>query len=248
MLPIGSLVLALILRRFYPHVSLRSLFGMTFLGAVTHVFFDLVNSFGIVPLWPFTDWRPELAIIFIIDLIVTGLLLIPLILCMPRIMRTYLVPLSQFAMVCVALYVLFCGMNRIFAQQVLAAESENIGTTSDFTYVFPEPLGPHRWRGVIREGNIYRIFLIGSLTGRLEPKGEIKTRINDPRVKQVRSTPLARRLEWFFKAPVWNVETNPESEPVEVTVRDLRFMSEVIKRESPFAYRFYVYQDGRVER
>jgi inner membrane protein len=248
MLPIWSLALAFLLRRFYPHLSLRTLFGMAFLGSCAHVFFDLVNSFGIVPLWPLSDWRPELAIIFIIDLILTGLFLIPLLVCSPRNMRTYLVPVSRIAMAFVALYVIFCGANRIMAQQVLSEESERMGIKPDFTYVFPEPLGPHRWRGVVREGNIYRIFLIGSLTGRLEPKGESKSSMNDPWVRQARSTPLAHRLEWFFKAPVWKVEKNPESEPVEVTVRDLRFRSAVIERESTFVYRFSVYRDGRVEK
>ena len=37
--PLWSMALALILQRFYPHLSLRTLFGLSILGCVIHVFF-----------------------------------------------------------------------------------------------------------------------------------------------------------------------------------------------------------------
>src|SRR5207249_11043357 len=54
LLPLWSLLLALLLRRFYPRVRLPSLFGLTLLGAAIHLYFDLINSFGVVLLWPFS--------------------------------------------------------------------------------------------------------------------------------------------------------------------------------------------------
>ncbi len=247
-LPFWAIALSAVLKRFYPHLDLKRLFVMTFVGAIAHVFFDFINSFGVVLFWPLSHWRPELAIVFIIDLFLSGLLALPLLLCLPRLMRPYLIPLSRIAVVFVALYLLFCGANRVLALRALAEESEHLQSQPEFTYVFPEPLGPHRWRGVLRKGDTYRIFLIGSLSGRIEPKGEAQTKLGDPNVQQVRNTPLAHRLEWFFKAPVWEVQTPLLSNKAEVTIHDLRFRSAVIDREAPFVYRFYVYRDGRVER
>jgi inner membrane protein len=254
LVPIWSLLLALLFRRFYPRFHLGPLFGLVLLGASVHLFFDLVNSFGVVLLWPLSDWRPELGIIFIIDLVLTGLLAAPLLLSLIPNLRPRLVFLSRIFVALAVLYVLFCGFNRMMAERALSAEAGRLEIRPDFSYVFPEPFGPQRWHGVLREGNDYRIFLIRSLSGRISQKDEIRTRIDDPSVAEVRKTPLARRLEWFFKAPVWLVEGGSgeggrtEPNPVEVSVYDLRFKSLVIDRGIPFVFRFRVETDGRVER
>ncbi len=242
--PIWSLVLAIILRLFYPNIKLMTLFGLVLLGASFHLFFDLVNSFGVVLLWPFYNWRPELAVIFIIDLILTGILAVPLLLYLIPSMRRHLELLSRIALVCTLAYVIICGANRIMARQALASEIDYQKNIPEFVYVFPEPLGPHRWRGVMRYGDTYKVYLIYSLSGRIELKDEVQTKTGDPTVERVRSIPLAIRLERFFKAPIWGIE---RGSPTEVNVYDLRFRSIVIGRETPFEYKFRVYEDGRVE-
>jgi len=253
LLPLWSLGLALILRRFYPRVGFGRLFGLTLLGAFLHLFFDLVNSFGVVLLWPFSAWRPELAIIFIIDLVLTGLLAAPLLLAVFRRLRPHLILMSRIAMVGVAFYILFCEANRTIARQALASESARLAAKAEFSYVFPEPLGPHRWRGIVRIGDTYQIYLIHTLSNRMELIGQEVTAAGQPVVEQARSTILGRRLEWFFKAPVWTVEADTaladlsSNNSIVVSVHDLRFRSAVIKRDGFFVYRFRVFSDGRVE-
>lgn len=240
LLPIWSFAFAWIMRRFYPSIRLSALFGITLLSALIHLFFDLVNSFGVVPLWPLSFWRPELAIVFIIDLILTGILITPLLLAFPRKMRTYRVPFSRASIALVLLYLIFCGTSRSMAYEKLETEAEHLGGQASFYYVFPEPLGPHRWRGLLLYGNQYRVYLIHPLSGQIELKDIIVSEIEDPLVRKARQKPLARGLEWFFKAPVWTVLKNPQSIPVEVTVSDLRFRSVVIGRDPPFVFRFPV--------
>jgi membrane-bound metal-dependent hydrolase YbcI (DUF457 family) len=248
LLPVWCALLTWVMGRFYPKIPRRTLYGLIVLGAGVHLLFDLVNSFGVVLLWPLSDWRPELSMIFIIDLTLTGLLLFPLLLCIPKAMRPLLMTLSRLSMACVIVYVLFCGVNRYLAAEVLAAEAGHLARPPDFAYVFPEPLGPHRWRGVLREGDTYRLYLIHSLTGVIEARGEVKTRSHDPAVKQVRETPLARRLEWFFKAPVWEVgDASGTDRSRTVSVTDLRFTTLVIDGAPSFIYRFRIEDSGRIE-
>ena len=136
---------------------------------------------------------------------------------------------------------------------MFASESAKLTARPEFSYVFPEPLGPHRWRGVVRIGDTYRIYLIHSLSDRVEWVGPEQTALGNPAVESARATVLGRRLEWFFKAPVWTVEDNTalaglsSNNSVVVSVHDLRFRSLVIKRDGFFVYRFRVYPDGRVE-
>ncbi len=252
LLPFSALALALLLHRFYPHHRIRTLFGLTMLGAGLHLFFDLVNSFGVVLLWPLSDWRPELATVFIIDLTLTGLLAVPLLLSISRRIRPHLVMLSRVAVAGVAAYVLFCGASRMLAERALTAESERLGLRPDFSYVFPEPLGPHRWKGVTRGGEIYRVYRIFPLEGRLEFVESVRTELSSPSVERARKMPLARKIEWFFRAPVWNLTRSRAQEPpggeeVDLTVYDLRFRSIVIDRMIPFMYRLRLYKDKRLD-
>jgi inner membrane protein len=238
LLPIWVLALSFIFKRFYPPLRGGSLIGLTFLGALVHLFFDLVNSFGVVLLWPLSDWRPELGIIFIIDLILTGLLAAPLLLSQIPSMRESLVSLSRGAIALMAVYVLICAGSRTQAQQLLAEGSTQ---PADFSYVFPEPLGPHRWRGVWREGNLYRVYLLHLFSGKKEERDRVVTEIGDPRVEKARATRLARRVEWFFKAPVWKVDGAAGEQSTgraDVSVYDLRFRTLVVNRSVPFIYRF----------
>jgi membrane-bound metal-dependent hydrolase YbcI (DUF457 family) len=214
LVPVWSLLLALALRRFYPRVGLARLYGLAILGAGVHLFFDLINSFGVVLLWPFSGWRPELALVFIIDLVLTGLLALPLLVAILPAARPHLARMSRAALVCVGLYLALCGAGRHLAGLALAREAETLGRSPDFAYVFPEPLGPHRWRGVLREGDLYSVYLVHPLSGETELKETIRTEIADPLVEEVRHSDFGRRLEAFFKAPVWRVEP-PSSDRAE---------------------------------
>jgi hypothetical protein len=73
-----------------------------------------------------------------------------------------------------------------------------------------------------------------------------------PRVARARGTRLGRRLEAFFKAPVWQIHGNPSTgssgpgSAVEVTGADLRFRSLVLNRPPAFLCCFRVPPEGEV--
>jgi inner membrane protein len=248
LLPLWSFLLALILRRFYPRLSARTVYGLVLLGAAMHLFFDLVNSFGVVLLWPLSDRRPELAIVFIVDLILTSLLALPILLAGPAALRPRLAILSRLSVAAVVLYLGICAAGHALAREALVREARATPGRADFLYVFPEPLGPHRWRGVVRKGNLYDVYLVHSFTGRLEKKEQIETHPETPEAARARQTRLGRRLDRFFKAPVWESRrargSGPEDGPATVTAYDLRFRSLVLDRRSIFSFCFRVTDAG----
>ena len=243
-LPLWVFLLALIFRRFYPGQPWRRLVALCVLGAGLHVFFDLINSFGVVLFWPISTWRPELATVFIIDLILTGLLALPLLLCIPRSRRRSLEGLSRSSVLAVTVYLLFCALCRWRAQGMLAREAASLTPSPGFSYVFPEPLGPQRWRGVLRRGDTYRLYLIRPLAGVLDSAGEVKTWEDDPAVRAVRASGPGIRLQRFFKAPVWRVAAGKST--TRVSARDLRFSSLVLRRDPVFVFSFEVTPGGEV--
>lgn len=220
-LPLWCLALAWLLRRRYKDQRLGALFWACLLASSLHLFLDLVNSFGVLLLWPISPWRPELACTFIVDLFLAGALTLPWLWRSRRAFRA--------GLLACALYLALClGLRR---QAVTLLAQAQQGPPADFSYVFPEPFGPHRWRGVIRQGREYRLFLIHNFTGKIERRGVVETQNDEPAVLKARSGTLGRRLEAFFKAPVWQVR--PEGG---VRAFDLRFRSLLLNREGSFEY------------
>jgi inner membrane protein len=248
-------VAATCFRWFYPNQSWRALFGLTLLGMIMHVFFDLVNSYGVVMLYPFDRTRYELAWVFIIDLVLLGLLVAPL--GLGPLLKYRLDPMRlwQAALVCVAVYIASCGAARWQAERVLEETARQQGLVPEFRYVFPEALGPHRFRGVLKEpGGPYQVYLIHVLSREAVLRAEFQTDEHHRAVERARASEEGRQVEWFFMAPVWEVTNEPSQNRKFhaagngdlCTVYDLRFYSIIAHRRIPFRYGFFV-RDGDVE-
>ncbi len=234
LLPLWAFGLAWALKRWkYPDLAIPTLLAPIAVGAASHLLLDLINSFGVVLLWPLSEWRPELAIAFIIDLFLTGLLALPLL------RRWWPGPfrdgsrIARLALAAAGGYLILCGISRSRAMDMLAREGP-----ADFAYAFPEPLGPHRWRGVLRQGGKYRVYLLRPWSETAELRREIPAA--HERVWLARATPLGRKLDWFFKAPVWSVDGN------EFLAYDLRFSSLVLERPPVFSFRLRLTAEGAV--
>src|SRR5439155_25803072 len=141
---------------------------------------------------------PELATAFIVDLALTGLLALPVLVALLPPMRPRIVLLSRVGLAAVVAYLALCSAGRILATEALAQEASRAATAPDFVYLFPEPLGPHRWRGVIRRGDSYAVYLVHAFSGRVELRERVDTAPDDPRVARSRATPLRRRLDRFL--------------------------------------------------
>jgi inner membrane protein len=239
-IPIIAAVAAFLFHLLYKHISWRAFFGLCLLGMGVHVFFDLINSYGVVLLYPLSLKRFELAWVFIIDLILWGILVFPFLI--STLWKHWLEKLARISLILTFTYVALCCLGRFQAATILHQIVVKEGLTPNFLYVFPEALGPHRFRGVIREGDEYQMYIIYLLSGRYELKERFHTEENASEVQAIRLRKEVRRLEWFFKAPVWRRVSENVFE-----VFDLRFKSIVLPwRKAPFAFRFS-YADMKTE-
>jgi len=204
-------------------------------GCAGHLGFDLINSFGVQLFWPFSLMRPELATIFIIDLALAGFLAAPHLTRLRAAWRPGLTAACRASLVAVVFYLAMAFSARTIAQAVLYAEAGPAG----FQYVFPEPLGAHRWRGVVKDDGAWRVYLIDVPSRAAELRLTVPNDEFSPPVYASRETPFGRRLETFFKAPVWSAEPKDGGGST-VHVRDLRFASLVLPRADPFTYMFDV--------
>lgn len=245
LLPLWCGLLAWAFRKKYPDKPYGALLGMAAAGAGLHLFLDLINSFGVALLWPLSSWRPELASTFIIDLALTAVLASPLLSYLSKDHRgARLVSASQVALALAAAYLGGSWVLRERAVSLLAADRAESGREASFSYVFAEPFGPHRWRGVEKGPSTWRLYLINASGSVLKAK-ELGDQAEDPAAARARDTPLGRTLGTFLKAPVWEVSGDPGGTR-RVRVHDLRFSPLLFDRETPFAWLFEVSPDGAV--
>jgi membrane-bound metal-dependent hydrolase YbcI (DUF457 family) len=222
-----SAAAAWLLRLKYREQSWRTLFGLCVLGAAGHLLLDLINSFGVVLLSPFSDRRFELAWVFIVDLALTGILIAPWTLASSWMQMERL---SRAALAGALLYLAICGAGHSRTEDLVRERSPD----ADWVYAFPEAGGSHRFRGVSRTGDEYEMCVVFPWTGAVEPADPVKTDEADPQVARLKTTDLGRRVQWFFKAPVWRRLDSGEYEAF-----DLRFASSVFRRSPlPFTFRF----------
>lgn len=237
--PIIALAVSFLFSRLFPNLKFKTICLLTIVGMAVHVFFDLVNSYGVVFLYPFSGARYELAWIFIIDLAIWMVLLLPLFLTLLPWFRNNpgrKAGLWKTAMISLAVYVSLCGVNRWQSDRLLKREAEKASPNATDHYVFPEALGFHRFRGVLRVGDEIRLFQIKIFTGEVVLYETFHTVENDPRLKSLKESDQVRRLLWFMKRPVfrWVDDTTVE-------LFDVRFISTVLRSgRAAFAFRFEV--------
>jgi len=77
LLPLWIAALTWVLRRGHDEIDAGDVAWIVAVNVAGHLLFDLINSFGVQIFWPFSTARPELAMIFIIDLALAGFLAAP---------------------------------------------------------------------------------------------------------------------------------------------------------------------------
>lgn len=156
----GGLPLALglagALRLWSGRASFRSLTMVAYLGLLSHIGLDLLTPFGTAVLWPLEPRRFSLGWLYVIDPVVTGIVLAGLLL--PLLWRSLRARAAWGALGALAVYILVAGAVARAAEgtfaSLLAAQAAHPVRTA-VVPVFP---GPVRWLGVAEtEQAVYRV-------------------------------------------------------------------------------------------
>ena len=235
LLPLWIAGLTWIFKRKYEDMETRDLVMIIAVNCAGHLFFDLINSFGVQLFWPFSLMRPELAIIFIVDLALIGFLAAPHLTRLRAAWRENLGGACRLALAAVAIYLATAFSARQYALMLLARETGGKG----FQYAFPEPLGAHRWRGVVKEREAWKVYLVDAGKGTVSERLTLPSDEWTPAARAALDTPFGERLRGFFKAPVWTAAPKAGGGYL-VTVYDLRFSNLILPRPVPFTNEFDV--------
>ncbi len=237
-----------------------SFYLISLFGLVSHVLLDLLTSYGTMILSPFSENRVSWDLVFIIDFIFSGILILPWI--GSLFIRKGASWICRGILFSLTIYIIFCWFHHQKALRLAQDFSRRLNGEILQVAALPQPLSPLRWALYIEtHHSIYQGFVdlrrekkispeasSGSYLRKLDhlysPPSDILFRSveklpNSPWVKRALNTDGIRFFYWFARFPVVKaIESNGERHRVEFM--DLRFYIPGFR--SPFIY--YVEFDG----
>ncbi len=239
---IAALFLALIFSWLTGFKRFWVLVGLCSIGGLSHLFFDLMTSFGTQIFYPFTTKRYALDWIFILDGVITLSLLLPLILMRGRPQRAAIC--ARLGLAVVIGYIALGAVNHSLALNKFRGQLIEKGIKFEQLAALPRPFGPFRWSGLARAGDeVYRTQ-IKLLSSELEPLQRFASSAPNRYVLAARNLEEVKIYRWFARFPIETYTAKGEEHVVEYT--DLRFR--LGERRDPFLLRVILNKEGQLVR
>jgi len=248
----GGLVMALIMAGLYKLISRKTPYVKATLLAysliLTHVWLDLITTYGTQILSPFSNHRFALDGAFIIDPLYTGIMLITV--CLAFVMKKWRHRFAFFGMAWIFIYPLGNMAAGAALQQSYAARLDAAGIPYSDVHVTPDALSPRYWKVVTTSGKDYLLDTI-DLFGYTPLAFKRYTRAADGKLETLgKQDSMFSTYAWFAKWPIMT-ERHDDNGTVYV-FGDLRFhstnpvMQRVFKDRKPFTLTARVDADGHL--
>jgi inner membrane protein len=220
-------------------LSFAALAAFAYVGVLSHVGLDLLNPFGTAVLWPLTPWRFGLGWLYVIDPVVTGLVVVALVLAAWG--TAYRAAIPRWTLALVAAYALAAGAFSWVAEAQWKALLTGQGVAATRVAVVPTFPGPLRWVGVAEANHaFYRAaFSVGKPS---HPVFAIFPKESMDGLANLNRTAAVRTFLGFARFPWWTVTTDGDRRQIEY--RDLAFEDHPLG--GPMALRITVDRDGVV--
>ena len=239
---------------------------------ISHVIFDLLTSYGTMILSPSFDHRFVWDLVFVIDLIFSGIILLPLM------VSLYWKDKSQWicrgSLIGLTLYIFFCWAQHQRAIDLARAFGKDLNEEVIQVASLPQPLSPFRWANYVEtKDNVYQGFVdltlkespqppkrqtesrsnfflsLERLKSLYQPPGKIHyqsyQKLQDsPWVEKALAIEAVKFYYWFAKFPVvTSVHSRDGRHRVEFM--DVRFLLPGIR--TPFEYYVELDDSGKIQ-
>ena len=232
---------------------------------ISHVVLDLLTSYGTMIFSPFFGHRYSWDLVFIVDLIFSGIIVLPLIAGLFWRKKAHWI--SRGALIGLSLYILFCWVQHRQALNLATVFAKTVNEEVLDVAALPQPLSPFRWANYVETPKrVYQGFTDllkkempefsseGSFFERLnnlyDPPSHIRyqpwTRFSDsPWVEKALTTQGVKFYYWFARFPVAkSVRSDDGTHRVEFM--DVRFFLPGLRM--PFVYYVEFNESGGVKR
>ena len=242
-----------------------SFYKICLLVLVSHVLLDLFTSYGTMIFSPFFEHRYAWDLIFIIDLIFSGIVVFPLVASLLWKRKSSWV--CRGSLIGLTLYVLFCWMQQGRALELTKTFARSLDEEVLKVASMPQPALPFRWANYIEtKDNVYQGFVdflkkepphqaskstsfFDKLDSLYHPPDKIAYKSwvkfpDSPWVKKALQTDGARFYYWFARFPVVR-SVNSTNGTHRVEFMDVRFLLPSMR--TPFVYYLEFDDSGRIQ-
>jgi inner membrane protein len=239
---------------------------------VSHVLLDLLTSYGTMIFSPFFDQRYSWDLVFIIDLIFSGIIFFPFLVSLFWKKRARWI--CRGSIIGLSLYILFCWVQHERAMGLAKDFTKNINEKIIQVASLPQPVSPFRWGNYVEtKDKVYQGFvdlllkepslpiknqtgpssnfflLLEKLKNLYQPPGNVDYRSyqklqDSPWVEKALSTEGVKFYYWFARFPVVR-SINSQDGRHRVEFMDVRFLVPGIRL--PFVYYLEFNDSGKVE-
>lgn len=240
--PFFAIFLAALIYRFTSFKNFVALALMVVLGIYSHIFFDLITSYGTVLFDPLSMKRYSLNLVFILDPFISFAVLLGLIFCWKKKDKSLAISISVFTFL--ALYLILCICLKITNEEKIAGFVTDEAIIVKKSTVYPRPLAPFYWMGVIETEDVF--YRLDLSIFRKDPIGFDKiAKTNDnPFIDLANNLKVASLYKWFADYPIAEYE-QISGEHI-VKFYDLRF--NMIPKRNPFLLRVVFNNDGSLKK
>ncbi len=127
------------------------------LGIAIHIAEDLITSYGLMLLAPFSTERFSMPLAFVVDLWFSTIIILGLVM-------SHIFPekkaIAGFALICLTTYIVFLASLYERAKDIGLAYAQEMALPRTEISVLPQPFSPFNWQIVVMEGEIYHILLV----------------------------------------------------------------------------------------
>ena len=234
------------------------------LALASHVVLDLLTSYGTMIFSPFFEHRYAWDLVFIIDLILSGIVILPLIFSLFR--KKEAPWICRGSLIGLALYIFFCWVQHNQAIAIAGVFAKTANEEVIKVASLPQPLSPFRWVNYVEtKTKVYQGFMDLLRKERPEPAAEASVfkKLNSlydspstihyqswpklpdsPWVEKALATEGAKFYYWFARFPVAKaIDSNNGTHRVEFM--DVRFRLPGLR--FPFVYYIEYNEAGKVQ-
>jgi len=239
---------------------------------ISHVIFDLLTSYGTMILSPFFDHRFAWDLVFIIDLVFSGIIFFPLVVSVFWKGKSRWI--CRGSLIGLTLYILFCWVQHHRAIDLTRAFGKNLNEEVIQVASLPQPLSPFRWANYVEtKDTVYQGFVDLTLKRSPQPpKRQAESRSNfsislerlkslyqppgrvyyqsypklqdSPWVEKALATEAVKFYYWFAKFPVVTSVYSRDGRH-RVEFMDVRFLLPGIR--TPFEYYVELDDSGKIQ-
>ena len=227
-----SLAISAGLYLIFPGYSFLNILLWTFIGTLSHIFFDLLNSYGVRPLLPFKGKRYIAGLIMLYDPFISLLSIGLFVSDMPQQLKIT-VGIGSLAIYIAHRYVVKKEMHRVLSENYEIEEDEKV-------YVLPSLINIFKWDYVIEKKDFKvrgRINFLNEKT--VEIERFYNQERNDEKIKIIREAYNSELGKYFeeFTSSINHVEVMKKGNKIQIDIVDLRYyMNDDYMHHASFIY------------